>query len=323
MALRDYELKDVDIGAHSRRRVGRMRRILIPIIRFLSFLPGNRFVWMQLRLSRHLPAMQCGLPVDYDIMQTVPVIRVGHDEEDRGNSRVLLYLHGGGFVMPMMPRVHLRFVARLCKQMQCVGVIPEYRLGPRHPYPAALDDCEVAYRALLGQGYKAENIVLAGESAGGNLVLTVLQRIRRAELPMPAAAVPISPLAEATRIHSPPSRIDNARRDAMLPVTAFNKTFDAFAAGADGSDPELSPVFADFQGFPPLYFLVGEDEVLLDDSLICHRQALRAGVDSRLDVWPVLPHAFPLLDFWFAEARHAQDDIREFLTTSLATSASS
>lgn len=308
---RHYQLKNIAIGRASRRRVRWMRWVLKPITRILSILPRWFSVRTQITLAGHLKSQAAGLPVDYQVMERVPCITLGDVSNTQG--LVLLYLHGGGFLMPAMPKAHVGLHARLCRDLGACGVMPDYRLAPLHPYPAALDDCEMAYQSLLSAGFKPENILLAGESAGGNLVLGLLQRIRKAGLPMPACAVPISPVTEVARVHAPPSRRDKAKIDAMLPIQSFSKMILYYAGQADGSDPELSPIFADFQGFPPLYFIVGEDEILLDDSLIAARQARKAGVETSIDVWPVLPHAFPLMEGAFCEAAQARKDIFDFM----------
>jgi acetyl esterase/lipase len=225
----------------------------------------------------------------------------------------ILYLHGGAFVLPASPPLQLEFLGRLCRDMDAVGFMPDYRLAPTHPFPAALDDCERAYRGLLESGFAPERIAVIGESAGGNLVLGLLQRARKGGLPMPACAVPVSPVTDMGRVHAPPSRVANAKRDALLtPLTTIH-VIESYAPGQDASNPEISPLYADFTGFPPLYFIVGESEVLRDDSVLAAECARAAGVKTQLDVWPVLPHAFPIFETMFAEASQARRDIVEFI----------
>nr|AID57598.1 putative esterase [uncultured bacterium] len=297
-----------------------MRWLLKPLLSLFSLLPRFFAYRTQLFLAGGLRSKAAGQAVDYTSVGGVPCITVGAAMADTGakESKVVLYLHGGAFIMPPMPAAHVGFLARLSRDLGATGLLPDYRLAPMHKYPAALDDCEKAYRGLLAAGYSGKRILLAGESAGGNLVLGLLQRIRRHGLEMPISAVAISPVAEVARVHSPPSRCDKAKVDAMLPVKSFSKMLEYYAGGVDGSDPELSPMLADFTGFPPLYFIVGEDEVLLDDSLICARLAKQAGVETKLDVWPALPHAFPLLEGRFPEAREARSDIVAFFNEQLA-----
>jgi acetyl esterase/lipase len=151
-----------------------------------------------------------------------------------------------------------------------------------------------------------------GESAGGNLTLGLLMRLKRLGLPLPACAVPISPVTELARMHAPPARVRNIQKDPMIPLHTMWRMHMLYVGGLDGSDPEISPLYGDYRGLPPLYFLVGETEVLLDDSLLAARQARDAGVDARVDVWPVLPHAFPLFKHLFPEIIQARHDIAAF-----------
>ncbi len=312
---RDYPLKPVAIGRRSRRRVALMRHLLKPLVRLQALLPRMAAIRSQVRLAAGLRSPVADQVIDYQVVGGVPSITVG--ELAATDSPVVLYLHGGAFMLPPVPVAHVNFHARLCRDLKAVGLMPDYRLAPLHRYPAPLDDCERAYRGLLDLGFDPAKIVLAGESAGGNLVLGLLQRIRKAGLPMPACAVPISAVTEMARVHAPPSRSDRARRDPMLPIQAFGKMLIHYAEGCDASDPELSPILADFSGFPPLYFLVGEDEILLDDSLIAARRARQAGVDASVDVWPILPHAFPLFEGLFPEAARAREDIATFARAQL------
>jgi acetyl esterase/lipase len=156
-------------------------------------------------------------------------------------------------------------------------------------------------------------MVIAGESAGGNLVLGLLQRIRKHGWPMPACAVPISPVTEMGRLHAPPSRAIKRFSDPLLPIDALQRVDEMYARGWDASDPELSPLYADLKGFPPLYLLASDSEVLLDDTVLLARRAREAGVPVKLEVWPILPHAFPLFERFMPEVRQAREDITGFL----------
>ena len=138
---------------------------------------------------------------------------------------------------------------------------------------------------------------------------------------MPACAVPISPVTEMARVHVPLSRVINRRKDPLLPVNAMAKMLQLYAGDHDATDPELSPIYADMRGLPPLFFLVGETEILLDDTLIVAAHAREAGVSTRVDVWPLLPHAFPLFIRLLPEALQARNDIIEFIREHTATSA--
>jgi len=316
--LRGFTLKPVTIGLRSRVLLFLLFRCLLkPLIWLTARNPSiNSLLRMQARIASRLPDRSHGLAVDYRIVNGVPGPVVG--EFGNTGKAVVLYLHGGGFLIPASPQAHLSMLAKLCHKLDAVGFLPDYRLAPLHKYPAALDDCERAYRGLLDAGYAAQRIAVAGESAGGNLVLGLLQRIRKAGLPMPACAVPISAVTEMARGYAPPSRIRNIGRDPMFPAGPLVGILQLYVGAAAGDDPELSPLYADYKGFPPLYFLVGETELLLDDSVLAAQQARDAGVTTRLDVWPLLPHAFPLFASVFPEARQSHEDIITFIRQYLA-----
>lgn len=311
--------KTVVIGLRSRVLLFLLIRCLLkPLIRMFVGASVSSILRTQARIAGRIPPTSQGLPVAYCIVNGVPGPRVSPVVGAPGDPAkpALLYLHGGGFFVPASPPAHLNLLAILCRKLDAVGFMPDYRLAPLHKYPAALDDCESAYRGLLALGH--QRIALVGDSAGGNLVLGLLQRIRKAGLPMPVCAVPISAVTEMTRGYAPPSRIYNHGRDPMFPGGPFVQLFQHYVGEADGADPELSPLYADYRGFPPLFFLVGETELLLDDSVLAARQAQEAGVEVRLDIWPVLPHAFPLFYGIFPEARQSHEDIADFIGQHLA-----
>ncbi|HXG27808.1 MAG TPA: alpha/beta hydrolase fold domain-containing protein [Nevskiales bacterium] len=305
----NYQIKPIKISARSRFWVGVLRVVLKTLIRLFALTSVQRVVREHVRLAGQ-PPRAGGLPLEYRIVNRVPGPALGDWRRTDGNA--VLYLHGGGFLIPAVPSVHLPFMAALCKDLDAIGFMPDYRLAPFHKYPAALDDCERAYRGLLELGFAPNRILVAGESAGGNLTLGLLLRLKRLGLPLPACAVPISPVTEMARVHAPPARVRNIRRDPMIPLHTMGRMLQLYAADLDGSDPELSPLYGDYAGLPPLYFLVGETEVLLDDTLLAAKQARAAGVDVQVDVWPLLPHAFPLFKRMFPEVTQARRDIVAF-----------
>lgn len=226
---------------------------------------------------------------------------------------VLLWLHGGAFVLPAMPDGHLKFANRLCDSLSASAFLPDYRLAPANPFPAGLDDCEVAYRLLLESGVPPHSIVLGGDSAGGNLLIALLYRIRKSGLPMPSCAVAVSPALDLSRLHGSPSRSANAGRDAMLPIASLAQALDWYLDGADASNPEASPLLGDCHGLPPMLIMASEAEILRDDSVLFARRLGNAGVITELAMWPHLPHAFPLLEDWFPEAAGAREQIAAFI----------
>lgn len=303
------------ISFKSRVWVAVFRWLLKPWLSGLIRASHHKISKQQLFLAKRPIVQTYGLPHDYRIVNRVPGPVIG--DFDNHHKTAILWLHGGAFIIPASTDAHVPTLARLCRDLDAVGFLPDYRLAPFNRFPAALDDCERAYAGLLELGFAPERIVLCGDSAGGNLALGTLQRIRKARLGMPACVVAISPVTEMGRAHAPPSRGRNSRRDPLIPIKAMYKVDELYAGDWDASDPELSPLYADYRGFPPLYFLVGESEVLLDDSLLAAKQAEKAGVEAHVDVWPVLPHAFPLFSL-FPENRQVHADMLVFMRRHLA-----
>ncbi len=312
-----YTPKAVTISLRSRIVVKILKWTLKPMIRLFGGAAAARIVRNHIRMSGQWRANVHGQAVDWNrYLGGVPGPILG--DLERTDQPIVLYLHGGGFLIPAVPRTHLNFLADLCRDLGAAGFMPDYRLAPMHKYPAALDDCERAYRALLDLGFDPSRIVLAGESAGGNLTLGLLHRLRRHGLPMPACAIPISPITEMARAHWPLSRALNFHRDPLIPLHTWSRMQELYVGERDHTDPELSPIYADPTGFPPLFFLAAETEVLRDDSLIMARQAEAAGVDVKIDIWPVLPHAFPLFTAILPEAHIARREIAEYAAAQLA-----
>lgn len=225
-------------------------------------------------------------------------------------ERIVLYLHGGSFAF-RFPNAHAALAARLCRRLGARALIPDYRLAPEHPFPAGPDDCEAAYRWLLDQGFAARDIVVAGDSAGGNLALVTLQRARAAGLPLPACAVLLSPALDCTM--SSPSMAAYDGRDPMLQLANL-LVLRQFYVGSphDYTNPEVSPLFADFRGFPPLLLQVGTEELLRDEATRAAEKAHQAGVDVELELWPGVAHVFQIADF-LPEATHAINNIARFV----------
>ena len=318
-----YTLKPVRISLRSRLFTALLRRTLRPLMRFYIHGSFDRLARLQLFLAGRVYRGRDAAAVRYRVIGApggrVPGHWLGTDDTQ---APLLLWIHGGGFIIPAAPETYLLVVSRLSRAIAGNGFLPDYRLAPFNRFPAALDDCERAYRALLDAGHAPARIVIAGDSAGGNLALGLLQRIAKAGLPMPACAVLVSPVTEMGRVHAPPSRARNAKREALLPIAALQRVDTLYAGDRDAADPELSPLYADYRGFPPLYFLAGEREVLLDDTLLAAEAARADGVETRLDVWPVLPHAFPLFEPIFPEVSAARQDIVAFMQAHLPSEVS-
>jgi cation diffusion facilitator CzcD-associated flavoprotein CzcO/acetyl esterase/lipase len=231
-------------------------------------------------------------------------------------ATTLLYLHGGGFV-GCSPRTHRPITASLALRGLRVFV-PDYRLAPEHPFPAALDDAVAVWRALRAELEAAGTpgrLVVAGDSAGGNLSLALMLRLREAGERLPDAALLFSPATDLTG--ESPSLTDNAERDAMFDAKHLGNFADAYLQGADAAQVLASPLRADLAGLPPLMVHVSADEALRDDGVRLAHKARAAGVPVELDVLPGLPHVWPMM-FRLPEAKRSLDAGARFLRTASA-----
>ena len=206
-------------------------------------------------------------------------------------DRVLLYLHGGGYVIGSM-HTHTRLVGHLAKAIGCRALNVDYRLAPEHPYPAAVDDAVTAYRSLLDGGVAPHNIVIAGDSAGGGLTIATLVAIRAQGLPNPGAAVPMSPWVDLEGTGD--SMSSKAADDLIVGADGLKMMADMYLNGQDAREPLAAPLYANLRGLPPMYVQVGGDETLLDDSTRIVAIAAAAGVEVRLDVFPEMQHVFQM-----------------------------
>lgn len=230
---------------------------------------------------------------------------------EEGTPTTLLYLHGGGFV-GCSPRTHRPITASLALRGLRVFV-PDYRLAPEHPFPAALDDAEAVWQALhaeLAASGRPYRLVVAGDSAGGNLALALMLRLRAAGRALPEAALLFSPSTDLTG--QSPSLVDNAERDAMFDAQHLGNFSAAYLQGADPAQVLASPLHADLAGLPPLMVQVSRDEALRDDGVRLAHKARQAGVPVELDVLPGLPHVWPMM-FRLPESRRSLDAGAHFL----------
>jgi acetyl esterase/lipase len=228
------------------------------------------------------------------------------------NSRpdqVLLYLHGGGFVFGLTP-LHLKMGAYLARETAMRVLMVDYRLAPDHPFPAALEDCVAAYRWLRQHDIPAQDTVVAGDSAGGNLTLTTLMKLRASGSALPAAAACLSPVTDLTPNH----KRREGFKDPLLPGKAMKLYSQSYLGDHDGHDPLISPVFGDLRGLPPLLVHAGEDEILREDAIRIANRAESMGVDVRLEIYPRMWHVWQLY-LALPQAVQSLDDVAQFLTS--------
>ncbi|HMO29085.1 alpha/beta hydrolase [Enterovirga sp.] len=227
----------------------------------------------------------------------------------RESSRTLLYFHGGAYVV-CSPATHRPVTGAFARRGFRVFV-PDYRLAPEHPYPAALDDAAAVYRGLLAGGMEPGRIALAGESAGGGLALALLARLRDEGAPLPAAAALFSPWADLSLAGE--SMRANEAADPMFHARHARWVASLYLGHADPRDPGVSPVYADLTGLPPLLVHVGETELLLDDSRRIAEHARACGVRLSLSIWRDVFHGWQLFPSVLPEARRSVDEAAAFL----------
>ncbi|MHA6760952.1 alpha/beta hydrolase [Streptacidiphilus sp. PAMC 29251] len=258
-----------------------------------------------------------GVTVTPSVLGGRPALTV--EPEGGPATGTILFFHGGCWVFGS-PATGLRLTAALVRRTGVRAISVDYRLAPEDPFPAAVEDGLAAYRDLLDQGVPAEQIVLAGESAGGGISITTLLTAREAGLPLPAAAVTFSAALDTTR--SGESMTTKHDADPILNHAELTAVFGHYLAGQDPEQPLLSPALhADLTGLPPLLLQAGSNEVLLDDSTRLAVRAAAAGVDVQLDVTADVPHVFQGFEGLLDEAGAALSRAAGFITAALARTA--
>jgi len=230
-------------------------------------------------------------------------------------DKAILYFHGGGFRIGSVAS-HRDLIAQIALASGCRVFAINYRLAPEHRFPAALDDALAAYRLMLDRGLKSHDIAFAGDSAGGNLVLAAMLALRERGLPLPISAVLMSPWTDLAATGT--SYVSRAEADPIHQrpmILALAK--DYLGEQGDPRDPQVSPLYADLAGLPPLLIQVGDRETVLDDSVMFADKARAAGVDVSLVVWDGMIHVFQMFGAELPEAHQAIASIAQFLNRHL------
>jgi acetyl esterase/lipase len=231
------------------------------------------------------------------------------------SANVILYFHGGVYVIGTAAGT-VPLVGDLARRSATNVVSLDYRLAPEHPYPAAVDDARAAYEGLLANGFSPGQIALAGESAGGGLVVATMLALREAGIPLPACGFVMSPYVDLT-LAGETLGTKEALDPVLTPVGLRTRVPD-YLGGADAADPLISPIFGDLSGLPPLLIQVGTHEVLLSDALRLAERAALSDVAVTLEVTPGVPHVFQGFAGLLDEAGTALDRAAEFLKTHFA-----
>ena len=229
---------------------------------------------------------------------------------DAIGNKVLMYLHGGGYVLGG-PDSHRDLCWRLSEISGVRVLVVDYRLAPEHPFPAAVDDATSAYRWLLDEGYSASDIVIGGDSAGGGLAVAMMINLKNLGVKLPHGAILLSPWVDLSC--SGDSIAAHASVDPMLSPVALEKFAAMYIGDLDRKAPLASPLFADLSGLPPMLIHVGSTEVLLSDAERLVSKLNEAGCEVVLEVWPKMAHVFQLFAGRVPEAREAVDKLGAFV----------
>jgi epsilon-lactone hydrolase len=226
--------------------------------------------------------------------------------------RHVLYLHGGAYVAGS-PANYRHFIWRLANATEACIWMLEYRLAPEHPFPAALEDAVEAYKWIRDERLDLQQFFVMGDSAGGGLTLCLLLKLRDDGMPLPDAAVAMSPWTDLAL--TGPSLRSNAAADPMLNAEHVPELARLYLGGADPRTPYASPLYGDPAGLPPVLIQVGSDEILRDDGVRMAEKLRNANPRSRLEIGRRMPHVWPSFVPLMPEARRAIADIGEFISS--------
>lgn len=251
-----------------------------------------------------MPAGVVAKPDEIDGIKAEWLIPEGANPE-----KMIFYVHGGGYVAGSCSD-HRSFVSKFAAFTGVSNLIFEYRLAPEHKFPAAVEDSAKVYQWLLSQGYKPENIIIAGESAGGGLTLATLLYLKENNIPLPKAGVAISPWTDLTcqgETYKTKNKVSPA------PLNSWHVFARHYAGNTHLTNPYISPLFGDLKGLPPLLINSGMDDELFDDGRMFAEKARTAGVNVTFRAGEKMVHCYPLLAPMFPEATEAMNEIVEFV----------
>jgi monoterpene epsilon-lactone hydrolase len=228
----------------------------------------------------------------------------------------ILYVHGGGYVIGSLDS-HRHLVSELGRAANAVALALDYRLAPEHPFPAPVEDAVSGYRFLLAQGFKSERIAIAGDSAGGGLVVAAMVAIREAGLAQPGCGWCLSPWIDMEGLGG--SMESKSAADPMVQKEGLLEMARLYLSGADPRSPLAAPLYADLAGLAPLLIQVGAAETLLDDAIRLAQRAGAADVRVDLQVWPEMIHVWPLFYPELAAGKRALDNAGAWIKDVLRT----
>ena len=260
------------------------------------------------RTARFPTRIPKGVEVNRIDVDTIPAAWISPSDADP--DKVMLHFHGGGYVTGGIDS-HLMMCIPMAQTLNRKVLLPDYRIAPEHPFPAALDDALKIYRWLLAQGYHPKNMIVSGDSAGGGLALATVLSMRDSHEPLPAALICISPWVDL--LHTGESHATNAQADVVLTTDVLKEWALVYAGESNLKNPLVSPVYADYHGFPPLLIQVDSGEVLLDDAKMLANKARADGVDVTLKIWDGMWHVWHAVGTMLPEGREAFEEIGMFV----------
>lgn len=239
---------------------------------------------------------------------SVPCEWLSHPESDE--ERVVFYLHGGGYLLGSR-KSHRHLVAQIAKAGGCRALSVEYRLAPEHPHPAAVEDATAAYKWLLDQGIDPSRVVISGDSAGGGLTVATLVALRDEGVPLPAAAVCLSPWVDLEGEGETMTSLADV--DVMVKREKLLEMATDYLSGAHPRTPLAAPLHAELKGLPPMLIHVGAHETLLDDSRRLAEKARKAGVEVALEIWDHMIHVWHFFSPMLPEGAQAIEKIGAYI----------
>lgn len=295
-----------------------IRNKLVKTLIRLGSLKTQRQTYQELRVSfeqdtGRMNKLPTGTLVESIKIGDRPAEWIAIDTFDR--KPIILYFHGGAFVFGSI-NSHRGLASQIALHAQAKVLNLEYRLAPEHPYPAALDDAFFAYSWLLQNGHDPKNIILAGDSSGGGIVLSLLMRLRDSSLPLPRAAAVISPWTDLT--NSGETIETNKKADAMVRKNKLDEWGAMYFGTANPKDPYVSPLFGSFKGLPPLLICVSADELLLSDATRAAEKAKAEGCSVQMLVGEDMLHVWPLFSSLIPEAKRSILEIADYIRKTAA-----
>jgi epsilon-lactone hydrolase len=300
-------------GAPKARRISVQAELLRFALRLLKRSKGLR--WLPVAtVRRRLKPIERFVPRPPADTQTTVIDGSGVNAvrvvvREARSDRCVLYFHGGAYAVGTATLVQ-DFTWRIGAAARACVLYFDYRLAPEHPFPAALEDAVTVYRWLVRE-FDARRIALVGDSAGGGLLLATLYKLREESLPLPAAAVAVSPWTDLAL--TGPSLKLNAAADPMLNVAGLPALAGGYLGAVDPRNHFASPLYGDPSGLPPTLIHVGSDEILRDDAVRMAEKLRAAGCEVEIEVWPRMPHAWHLYARILPEGRQAIERIGTFL----------